>query len=304
MSLRAARSWTGVCVLITVVGIAFNLRGSGPGEPGSEQAVGEPTVQVRTASVVGVAEVSRDGEETWAALEPGQELSKGDQVRTGDFSQVILRPRHGAVLTLTPNTSFTIGDETPEVSRFSLGVGRVSADVERRRERRFEFESSGGSARADTRGGEFHIIADEEGLLGVVTHRGEVGLAAEGQRVNVPAGRQAVVLPGKPPGEPLAIPEEVFLQVQWPEEELDEDEVTVAGRTDVGTRIRMGDTTVPVDHDGSFEVDVPLSEGENRLMLLAEDGAGNTERAQSPVLIRKPPARPPLQLEIEGSVWE
>ncbi len=303
VSLKAARIWTGATVCVVVAGFVFNLLGGPPEGALPEKHAPVDTGQVRVASVVGVVEVRRDDGE-WVRLEPGRELSEGDEVRTADFSQAILRPKQGATLTLTPNTTFTIGDETPEVSRFTLGVGRVSADVERRRERTFEFDSATGGARADTRGGEFHLVADGEGLLGVVTQRGEVGLSAEGERVVVPAGRQAVAMPGRAPSQPLPIPQEVFLQVEWPEERTEEERVKVAGQTDVGARVRLGERRVTVGHDGTFEVEVPLSEGENRLVVLAEDGAGNVRRSQSPVMIRDVPRRPTLRLEVEGSVWE
>ena len=292
-----------MCLILAVALLVVNLFGGGSAQAGVGHEDQTGLGSVRVASVVGVVEVRReDGD--WARLEPGRELSEGDEVRTGDFSQTILRPKHGATLTLTPNTSFTIGDETPEVSRFTLGVGRVSADIERRRDRTFEFGSGTGGARADSQGGEFHLIADSEGLLGVVTREGEVGLSSEGRRVVVPAGRQAVAMPGKPPSEPLAIPQEVFLQVEWPEERTKEPSVTVAGRTDVGARVRLGDQSVDVGHDGRFEVEVTLFEGENRLFLLAEDGAGNIRRTTSPLVVREVERRPPLRLEVEGSVWE
>ncbi len=302
--MRFARVWTGICLISATALLALNLFGAQGRAPLVEGEAEVASDRVLVASVVGKAEVRHVGQQ-WVSLEPGAKLTEGDMVRTADFSQVILRPRQGATLTLTPNTNFTIGDETPEISRFTLGTGRVAADVERRRRRTFEFDSVAGGARADTTGGEFNLVADGDGLLGVVTRRGEVGLTAEGRRVVVPAGRQAVALPGRPPGEPLAIPKEVFLQVHWPAEGTRASSVKVSGRTDVGVRVRLGKTVTPVGYDGRFELEVPLTEGENRLRLLAEDGAGNVEISESPLLVREAsPRRKPLQLKVEKSVWE
>jgi hypothetical protein len=298
-----AKIWTSICVLLAGVGVALNLFAAQSG--GEARAAGPevPVGQVDVASVVGVVEVRQAGGE-WEPLAPGRELVRGDEIRTGDFSQVMLRPEAGAVLTLTPNTTFTIGDETPETATFTLGVGRVAADIRRRRDRTYAFDAAGGDARADTQGGEFSLVADGEGLLGVVTRRGEVGLQAQGRRVVVPAGQQAVALPGLPPGDPLAIPDEVFLQVQWPDTRTRAASVRVAGRTDVGARVHLGGRPVAVDPEGRFETEVALTAGENQLVVLAEDAAGNLRRTESPVLVREVQRRPRLELKVEESVWE
>lgn len=257
---------------------------------------------VEVASVVGEVQVRRP-QGAWEALAPGRALSRGDEIRTADFSEVVLRDAAGATVSVTPNTTFILGEESPAVSRFTLGAGKIAADIRREPERRYEFGARGGEARADTSGAAFSLVADGKGLLGVVTRRGEVGLAAKGKRVVVGAGRQAVALPGKAPGDPLPIPDEVFLQVKWPAKRTDRAKVAVVGHTDSGARIRVGGRAVTVGPDGAFRTEIPLEEGENTVVVVAEDAAGNVQRRIGPTVVRET-RRPSLKVKAKGSIWE
>ncbi len=303
----AAKIWTLTCVFLTAAGLVVNiwlLQEEGSTAPVNEKEQESYIVgSVLVASVVGVVEAKRkDGE--WRTLELGSSLSRGDMIRTGDFSQVMLRPTDESTLTISPNTDFTIGEETLTASRYTLNMGRISADIRAEQERIYEFRSGGGEVTADARQGEFQLITDGGGFMGVTTERGEVGLSSEGRRVVVTEGQQAVAMPGSPPKDPLPIPEEVLLEVRWPDAPTEEDVVKVAGRTDVGTRLRLGGKLVPVERDGSFEVEVPMGEGENQFVITAEDGSGNIQRSESPIVVRRVPQPPPLEIRVEGSVWE
>lgn len=298
VSRRLAHWWTGICLALAAgaVGVtAWVWPASAPAQPRPRDR------GVVAASVVGKVEVRHQGG-NWGPLKPQRRLSRGDEIRTGDFSEVVILGHNGSSLVISPNTRFTIGADTADVSRFTLGAGKIAADIRRRR-RTYEFGSGGGEARADTRGGEFSLTADGKGLLGVVTRRGKVGLSAKGKRVVVPAGKQAVALPGAAPGDPLPIPQDVFLQVKWPKRPTDADTVAVAGRTDTGARVRIGGQTVPVSPDGHFQVQVPLKEGTNHVVISAVDAAGNTRRVESPDLVRQS-KRPSLELGNKGSIWE
>jgi hypothetical protein len=299
VSRRLAHWWTGICLALAAAAVgvtAWVWPAAAPAVTPQPQHHG-----VVAASVVGEVQVRHQGS-TWETLTPQHRLVMGDEIRTGDFSEAVLLGHNGSSLVVSPNTRFTIGADTAQVSRFTLGTGRVAADI-RRRQRTYEFGAGGGEARADTQGGQFSLTADGKGLLGVVTRRGKVGLSAKGKRVVVPAGKQAVVMPGAAPGDPLPIPQDVFLQVKWPSRPTDADTVAVAGRTDTGAQVRIGGQTVQVDPDGHFQVQVPLKEGANHFVVSAVDAAGNARRVESPSIVRQT-KRPSLELKTKGSIWE
>ncbi len=298
MSRRLAHWWTGICLALAAAAVGVTAWVWPAAAPAAAPV---KTHGVVAASVVGQVEVRHAGG-AWERLKPQRHLVRGDELRTGDFSEVVLLGHNGSSLVISPNTRFDIGADGADVSRFTLGTGKVAADI-RRRKRTYEFGAGGGEARADTRGGEFSLTADGKGLLGVVTRRGKVGLSAKGKRVVVPAGKQAVALPGAAPGDPLPIPEDVFLQVKWPKRPTDADTVAVAGRTDTGARVRVGGKTIPVGPDGRFHLDLPLKEGKNHFVVSAVDAAGNNRRVTSPDIERRT-RRPSLELKTKGSIWE
>lgn len=55
------------------------------------------------------------------------------------------------------------------------------------------------------------------------------------------------------------------------------DEIKVAGKTDLGNSIRINDLPVVVDTNGNFQASVRLKEGENKIVIVAQDDAGNIE---------------------------
>lgn len=298
VSRRLAKWWTGICLVLAALAVGVTAWAWPPkaARPAPVTTQGEVA-----ASVVGQAEVRHHGG-PWVPLTLKRHLVRGDEIRTGDFSEVVLLSHNGSSLVISPNTRFKIGADTAHVSRFTIGTGKVAADIRRRR-RTYEFGAGGGDAKADTQGGEFSLTANGKGLLGVVTRRGRVGLSAKGKRVVVPAGKQAVALPNAAPGDPLPIPQDVFLQVKWPKRPTEAETVSLAGRTDTGARVRIGGKTVPVSADGTFQVQVPLKEGTNHFVVSAVDAAGNTKRVQSPTILRTS-KRPSLELKTKGSIWE
>ena len=311
MSRRFAKTWVLACLMLSAGLVALDVaawpeprpvRAAVSADATGTAARTEEERAVRAISVVGTVEV-RSGGGPWRPLRRGDLLRNGDRIRSQDFSEVVLRDAAGSTVAVTPNTEFTIGEKTPDVSRFTLGEGRVAADIRGQKTRTYEFESAVGDAKADTKEGRFSITADGRGLFGVVTREGEVGLEAKGRRVVVPAGKQAFALPGKAPGDPLPIPEQVLLQVRWPRKNTAKSKAVVQGVTDPGARVKLGSQRVEVAPDGRFEVTVPLAEGENRFVRVAEDPAGNTRAEKSPLIVRDT-SRPRLRIQAGDDIWE
>ncbi len=301
--------WTGTSTVVSVVALAATLLAwpssatsrAGPGQ-------GDATVAgsaLRVESLIGQVEV-RGADGKWQALRTGQSLQRGTVLRTGAFSRSTLRASDGSRLAVKPNSFVTLGAEDESTSRFVIAEGRVAADIPHQETKAYEFAASTGDARAESQGGRFQVVASREGLLGVATESGQVDLVANGERVTVAAGRQAVALPGSAPSNPVAIPAQVFLRVKWPEGETTEDAVVLTGVTGQGSILRVGGQRVDVAVDGAFEHRVPLKKGENRLSVIAEDLSGRIQRVDSPPVVRKdePPKSIKLRVTTEGNIWE
>ncbi len=56
--------------------------------------------------------------------------------------------------------------------------------------------------------------------------------------------------------------------------------VKVSGKTDPGIKIFVSGSQVIISNDGTFSTDLPLTDGDNDLLIKAEDQAGNTTEIQ------------------------
>lgn len=64
-------------------------------------------------------------------------------------------------------------------------------------------------------------------------------------------------------------------------------EIKIRGNTDKETYIHINDLPVVVDANGSFETSVRLKDGENQIVLVAQDIAGNIETKTIKVIYQK-----------------
>lgn len=288
-------------MVLTAVGAGVDVW-AWPGQSGAVAASGKgPSHAIVVERVVGKVLLRRQGG-NWQALAAGRRLDTGDAVRTGPFGQVVVRGPGQARLSLWPDGRLRFGRDTPQSASYTLVSGLLTGTV-RSRHRAYDVGTKGGEAHADLKSATFAMRADGQGLLAVVTRRGEVGLGAKGDRVVVPAGKQAVALPGAAPGDPLPIPNQVFLKADWPDRQTTAAQIAVKGRTDTGAEVRVGGRPVAVASNGSFEADVPLREGANTIVVLATDAAGNAKRIESPSITRVA-KRPSLKVKAKGSIWE
>jgi bacillopeptidase F len=63
-------------------------------------------------------------------------------------------------------------------------------------------------------------------------------------------------------------------------ETVSKESVTVSGKTDENVSVRINNFPVVVSSDGSFRRSMILKEGDNTLVIVAEDIAGNTEQIE------------------------
>jgi hypothetical protein len=189
-----------------------------------------------------------------------------------------LRSGSGDELILRPRVELEVGVLGRTVTELTLTRGKVRAAPAPGSER---FQITSGGARASAGGGtHFFVYADARGAVTVASEDGDVKVLARDQQVTLKSREQTYVAPGGAPGAPSAIPDEVFVSVAWPAGELHAKSATLRGRAKPGTQISVNGEDAPVGPDGMFVAQVPLSDGQNPVRVLAESMDGKrTERS-------------------------
>ena len=261
--------------------LAVNLLVSPP-----TQALVKKEVSVRAIinAKVGQVQVRTKGTQIWREAEVGSQLAEGDEVRTGLFSEVTLSLPRWTTVTVSPNTSFVVGQKQIKRSSFELGEGSITAAIPKETDHSYQFRSKGSQAVASIEYGEFSMASDGKGTVVVDSQKGQVKLKSKGREVLVKKGRRSVVLPDKPPSEVLPIPTSVALQVKWPATKTDKNVTRVSGTTQVSSAVLINGIMVRSDDKGQFEAEVPLREGANSVVVTATDPAGNSITQQSPTI--------------------
>jgi hypothetical protein len=234
----------------------------------------------------------------WVAVASGSRLAVTDRIRTQGEGAVTLEAADGSRIELVDEVEVTVEALTRSLAELELHRGRLRADLADGSDMALRVTSSGASAEAQN--GAFVVFADGTGMVAVASETAEVRLRAQEREVLVAAGQQSLVRPDGPPSDPEAIPEAVFLEVAWPQGRVQrERRLVVRGRVDPGTEVRIEDRSTSVAHDGTFETEVALSEGVNRVAVRARDIAGRTKTAESPaVMVKTRP--PPLEVLSQG----
>jgi hypothetical protein len=153
--------------------------------------------------------------------------------------------------------------------------------------------------------GPAHVVvqADEHGQVSVATLKGKARFASAGKTVVVSEGTETrSARAGAPPEDPERIPEDVLLQVVWPEGERHGDMARIEGHVGTASLVTVNGAETAVGGDGRFSAFVPLREGPNRVAVEAEDLAGR-RRAAAATLVRRP-TRPPRLAREPGDLWK
>ena len=107
---------------------------------------------------------------------------------------------------------------------------------------------------------------------------------------------------GAPPEDPVKIPEEVLLQVVWPEGDHRADTARIEGRASPASLVTINGAETEVGQDGRFAATVPLREGGNHVSVEAEDLSGR-RRTAAATLVRRS-TRPPKLAPEPGQLWK
>jgi len=258
---------------------------AGPAADGDAPAPAAPAV----VEVAGLVERKAKGGD-WAPLKPGDVLAEEDEIRTAPGARAVLKIDEGRVEVFERDT-LAVSDITAAAAELLLRKGRIAADVPGGAGgapgsgRALRIRAEGSDAVVETKGGKFAVYADGAGTVAVAADTGGVTLSAGGKTVELDPATIARVSPG---GAPVIGPvaEKVVLEVRWPgERSTAKKETIVAGKTEPGNRVIVGDEEVAVAADGSFKATVPLAEGTNRVKVEVEDVSGKKGTATSPKIV-------------------
>ena len=252
----------------------------------------------QVVSSEGQVDAFRDGR--WMAIKQGDQLTRDDVVRTVPGAHAVLRLSAGGEIELREKVEIRLDRLSAAGSSVDLRHGKVVARVGDVR----DTLAITALATLTSTEGPAHVVvqADEHGQVSVAALRGTARFAAAGKTVVLTPGTETRSRAGAAPEDPEKIPEEVLLQVVWPEGEHPGDKADIEGHVRPASLVTINGAETAVGADGRFAVTVPLREGANRVAVEAEDLAGR-RRAATTTLVRRA-TRPPRLTPEPGELWK
>jgi hypothetical protein len=259
-----------------------------PTRPATVGAAGAATL-FRVAALTGSVEFLHG--DRWYVAQAGDQLTLQDVIRTPRGSTAFLR-RGGTEIEVREGVDIRLEALANQTATFGvLRGGNVVASVEDGEQR---LEITAADAQSSNRGPARWVVSlAPSGQVSVAAVKGAIGFTAQGEEITVPAGNESTAAPGRPPGDPEPIPEELLLSVKWPELERPELPAPLVGRVRPSSRVKVNGVEAPVHPDGSFSVPLPLSIGPNRVDVHAEDIVGRKKTVSK--VLRRPPPTPSLE---------
>jgi hypothetical protein len=252
----------------------------------------------QVVSADGQVDAYRDGR--WIAIKQGDLLTRDDLVRTVPGAHAVLRLSAGGEIELREKVEIRLDRLSAAGSSVDLRHGKVVARVAAAN------DTLAITARETTTSteGPAHVVvqADEHGQVSVATLKGKARFASAGKTVELPAGTETrSPRAGAPPEDPEKIPEEVLLEVVWPEGDHRADTAQITGRAGPASLVTINGAQAAVGENGRFAATVPLREGGNHVTVHAEDLAGRTRDAGTTLTRRS--TRPPKLAPEPGALW-
>ena len=254
------------------------------------------TFQVTLAT--GTVEAQRGGR--WVPIQNGDTLTRTDVVRTAPGARAVLRLSAGTEIELRERVEIGL-DRLPSGAALDLRHGKVVAHVSGAD----GLEITSHDTRTANEGpAHFVVLSDDQGRVSVAALAGKAKFTAGGKSLIVPEGTESSSEAGAPPSDPERIPEEVLLEVVWPnaEQRHTVSETQVHGRAARASVVTVNGSPAPVGRDGQFTATVPLETGKNSIQVRAEEVSGRAREATGTV-VRHNPARPALTPEA-ADLWK
>jgi hypothetical protein len=288
---------TGIAMLIgaTLIGVVLVVAGIGSRHLFEKKASETKASQAQTnrpkkaiveedrfhvAAVQGVVDFVQDGKVY--VLQAGDLLSLKDVIRTGKGARVLLH-RKSSELEVRENLEVQLQSIANQQAEFSIigGKGAMSANV---RDVESTVRINSDDIHAVNVGPSRWVVArGEEGKVAVAVSEGNVQFAGHGSSVIVKAGTESVATKTLPPSSPNRTPEDLLLDVVWPEASQAHDVAAIEGKASPASTVLVNGREVTVNADGTFKAEVPLKVGNNPVQVQAEDLQGRKKVAAETV---------------------
>ncbi|TVQ93187.1 MAG: hypothetical protein EA397_05275 [Deltaproteobacteria bacterium] len=259
---------------------------------------GSPAPELKVTYTRGQVEIS-DGSGRRQPARQGERVAREDRISTAAGAEAILSAGEDIELRLDGATGITVREIHRDGVEVELADGQVRAEV-RAGDRSLRVSNDGRAVQ--TREGAVRI-AMRDGLFAAELERGSATAEGLGGISVLSAGERALAWPdGTATLGP--IPDEVVLDVAWPEggrtraPSILAKGVTVAGAT---VSLQLGDKTFQVQADprGRFEIELPLTEGQQVVVVEAVDPFG--ELVTDSVRLERDTRPPPLRGGVEST---
>lgn len=244
----------------------------------------------RVAGVQGRVEFLQD--QKLYVLQAGDLLSLQDVIRTGPGARVLLR-RKGSELEVRENLEIQLQAIADKQAEFSIlaGTGDMTATVE---DNDAVVKIRSDQTQATNLGPSRWVVArGEKGEVAVAVSAGKVQFAGRGRTVTVKAGSESVAAANQAPSDPVQAPEDLLLDVVWPEATETQRTTKLVGKAGTTTKILVNGKRVPVGNDGRFSAELPLQVGRNAIEVEARDLQGRQKKFSQ--TITRTPTAPALE---------
>jgi hypothetical protein len=246
----------------------------------------------------GQVDAFRDGR--WLAIHSGDLLTRDDVVRTAPGAHAVLRLSAGGEIELRERVEIRLDRLSAAGSTVDLRRGKVVARVGAPSE---TLAITAAETRTSTEGPAHVVVqADERGQVSVAALKGSARFASGGKTVLLSEGTETRSQKGAPPEDPEKIPEDVLLQVVWPEGERHGETASLQGRVRPASLVTINGAETPVGADGRFSATVLLREGGNRVAVQTEDLVGRRREAATTLVRRS--TRPPRLAPEPTELWK
>jgi len=265
-------------------------------------ARGLPEVESRifqVAESTGRVEAHRGGQ--WVPVGRGDVLTQDDVVRTLN-GRAVLKFGTSTEVELRDRVEIRLDNISRAGASLDLRRGKVVARVGRSDSNIVITAAKTRTTNDQSAPARFVVLADERGQVTVAATEGAARFEAGGQAVVVPAGKVTHATAGQAPADPETIPEEIFLTVAWPTHEAhDETRVTIGGRVDPRSLVRVNGTPSEADRNGRFQAPVAIRDGTNPVEVEVEDISGRVRVEKKD--LRKIPSQPPRLEPVKTELW-
>jgi hypothetical protein len=295
----------GVALVLAVVGVGYVLilrRTEAPApvppEPPKAQV---PAAQLTRAD--GAVQL-RFGAGDWQDARVGAPVAPGTDLRTGEGGSAALSLAGAIEIEVASDGDFRLEELDENVAKITVREGLVVADVKPESGRVLRVAAVGSDAVTETTDGRVHVLTDGKGTVEAAVIRGSATVAAHGEKIALAQGYATTVTPGSGPTTPTPMPKSLLLKVKWPPESTTaKRRQFVAGTTNPGARVRIGNTVAIADAKGRFGAVIELQEGSNEIRAYAMDVFGRIEKTRSPAVELDTKA-PYQEIKTDPDMWK